>query len=322
MAMNHDSIGAIEELECLTITVVTDNYYDALRTEPAVGKRYRTVPGASMYAEHGLSYVIETRTNEGETGRLMFDFGVNPAGITNNLRLLQVGLDGIDAFGLSHGHFDHWGGLTGTLTANAGVIRKDTPFYVGKDIFAHRFARRSGSDDLSDLGALDRAEIGDLGILKIVEVEKPTEIIPGGYMTGSIERISGYEQVPSIFFLEREGRLEQDVFEGERALAFVVRGKGLVVLSGCAHAGIINTVRCAQRIAGIDQVHAVIGGFHLINAAPEIVEATVAEIIDIDPDYVVPTHCTGFEATTSFREAMPDQFILNTAGTTYTFEGS
>jgi 7,8-dihydropterin-6-yl-methyl-4-(beta-D-ribofuranosyl)aminobenzene 5'-phosphate synthase len=74
-------------------------------------------------------------------------------------------------------------------------------------------------------------------------------------------------------------------------------------------------------MTGIDQVHAVIGGFHLINATQEIIEATLAEIIDIDPEYVVPTHCTGFEATAAFREAMPEQFILNTAGTTYTFEG-
>lgn len=317
--MNHEDAGPIAELQRLAITVVTDNYYDALRPDTTVTKRYRTTPGASMYAEHGLSYVVETLTKTGATGRLLLDFGINPDGLANNLRLLHMGLGTVDAFALSHGHFDHWGGLSGILGANSASVRRDTPFYVGRDAFAHRFAHRPGSDDLSDLGTLHRREIAGRG-LKIIEVKEPTEIIPGGYLTGFIEQVSGYEQVPPTFFLEREGSLEPDVFEGEQAMAFVIEGKGLVVLSGCAHRGIINTIKCARRITGADRVHAVMGGFHLINAAPEIIEATVAEITDLDPDYIVPTHCTGFEATTSFREAMPERFILNTAGTTYRFE--
>lgn len=116
--MKHEGIGAIEELERSTITVVTGNYYDALRPDTAVSKRYRTVPGACMHAEHGLSCVIETLTNKGKTGRLMFDFGANPDGVANNLRLLHIALDGIDTFGLSRGHFDHWGGLLGILREN------------------------------------------------------------------------------------------------------------------------------------------------------------------------------------------------------------
>lgn len=97
---------------------------------------------------------------------------------------------------------------------------------MGKDAFDHRFVRRSGSDDLSDLGILDRGEIEGLGILKIVMVAAPTEVIPGGYMTGFVWQVSGYEQVPPIFLLERKGSLEQDVFEGEQAMVFVVKGKG------------------------------------------------------------------------------------------------
>ncbi len=92
-----------------------------------------------------------------------------------------------------------------------------------------------------------------------------------------------------------------------------------MVLSGCAHCGIINTVKQAQKSSGTDKVHAVLGGFHLINAKPEIIQSTIAEIKTMKPDYIVPTHCTGFEAITAFSKEMPNEFVLNTAGTKYTF---
>ena len=95
------------------------------------------------------------------------------------------------------------------------------------------------------------------------------------------------------------------------------KGKGLVVLSGCAHAGIVNTVRHAQKITGVEKVHTVIGGFHLSGAKPELIQRTIADIKAIAPDYIVPTHCTGYEAITAFSREMPDQFIINTVGTRY-----
>jgi 7,8-dihydropterin-6-yl-methyl-4-(beta-D-ribofuranosyl)aminobenzene 5'-phosphate synthase len=95
--------------------------------------------------------------------------------------------------------------------------------------------------------------------------------------------------------------------------------KGLVILSGCAHTGIVNTVKHAQTISGIKKVHAVIGGFHLINAKPDIIEKTISDIRAIAPDYVIPGHCTGSEAITHLAHVMPGQFILNTAGTRYEF---
>ena len=98
---------------------------------------------------------------------------------------------------------------------------------------------------------------------------------------------------------------------------FNAKGKGLVVLSGCAHRGIVNTVKHAQKMTGIEKVHAVIGGFHLTGAKPELIDKTVADIKAVRPDYIVPMHCTGYEAIGAFAREMPDQFILNTAGTKY-----
>jgi 7,8-dihydropterin-6-yl-methyl-4-(beta-D-ribofuranosyl)aminobenzene 5'-phosphate synthase len=98
------------------------------------------------------------------------------------------------------------------------------------------------------------------------------------------------------------------------------KGKGLVVLSACAHRGIVNTLKHAQKMTGIEKVHAVIGGFHLTGAKPEIIAKTIADVKVMRPEYIVPTHCSGFETIAAFAREMPDQFILNTAGTRYTFE--
>ena len=110
----------------------------------------------------------------------------------------------------------------------------------------------------------------------------------------------------------------QEDFIGEQSIVLNAKGKGLVVLSGCSHRGIVNIVKHAQKMTGIEKVHAIIGGFHLTNAKPELIQKTIADIKTIRPDYIVPTHCTGFEAITAFAREMPDQFILNTAGTKYT----
>jgi 7,8-dihydropterin-6-yl-methyl-4-(beta-D-ribofuranosyl)aminobenzene 5'-phosphate synthase len=152
-----------------------------------------------------------------------------------------------------------------------------------------------------------------------MEVKKPVQIIPGAYFTGNIERVTTYEKVSPSLLIKRGEKPEPDDFRGEQALFFNVKGKGLVVLSGCAHAGIVNTVKQAQKIAGIDKIHAVMGGFHLINAKPEVIQNTVADIKATRPDHIVPTHCTGFEAILAFVKEMPNEFTLNTAGTQYTF---
>jgi 7,8-dihydropterin-6-yl-methyl-4-(beta-D-ribofuranosyl)aminobenzene 5'-phosphate synthase len=298
----------------LTLTIVTDNYYDSLRPDPPVGKRLRAIPGSSIHAEHGFSCHLETVVN-GESRFFMFDYGLDSLGIMNNMGLLGIDPGVVDAFGLSHGHFDHWSGLLAVL----GRASPGSHLYVGEEAFAHRFSRRPGSDDLVDLGRLEREAIERQGIAEIIEVGDPVEVIPGCYLTGKIERITGYELGSPSLIIQRGGAFEQDYFPGEQAVACNVKGKGLVILSGCAHAGIVNTVKHVQNMTGIEKVHAVIGGFHLIHAAPETIEKTVSDLKHIAPDYIIPAHCTGFEALEHLAAAMPAQFILNTAGTRYMF---
>jgi 7,8-dihydropterin-6-yl-methyl-4-(beta-D-ribofuranosyl)aminobenzene 5'-phosphate synthase len=307
----------ITEVDKVNVWVLTDNYYDALRPDSKITKRYRVVPGKSVHAEHGLAYYVESIVN-GKTTSCMFDYGLDPAGVMNNIALLGLDLGKANAFSLSHGHFDHWMGAVSILKQNQSRIAKGTPFYVGEEAFARRYSLRPGTTEAMDIGQLKKEDIEALG-LKVVEVKDPVQIIPGVYFTGNIERVTSYEKVPPSLLIKRGEKPEPDDFRGEQAIFFNIKGKGLLVLSGCAHAGIVNTVKHAQKIVGTDKVHAVMGGFHLINAKPEVIQNTVADIKAMKPDYIIPTHCTGFEAITTFAREMPAEFNLNTAGTQYTF---
>ena len=179
----------------------------------------------------------------------MFDYGVDARGVLRNMEVLGISLDKVDAMGLSHGHWDDWGALMGILKANQGKIPRGTPFYVGEEAFSERFSVRPGSEPRS-IGKLDRQELESLGLLKIVEVKVPTEVVKGGYFSGRIERVTDYEKVPASSYVKRGDKLERDQFQGEQALFFIVKGKGLVVLAGCAHPGIVNTVRHVQKMTG------------------------------------------------------------------------
>jgi len=303
----------IKEIEGLSVTCVVDNYYDALRGDPPCGKRFRTKPSLSLYAEHGLSlYVV---VNSGvHSHSLLFDFGVDGEVLLHNLHLLGIDPKTLDALVLSHGHFDHYGGLLGMLEKLGPMF---IPFYVGRGTFTRRFSDIRG-EGLTDLGRLERERLERKGV-KIEEIGSECEILKGVYLTGQIAMKTTYEKIPESLFVEKEGNLERDDFLEERAMFFSVKGKGLIILSGCAHRGIVNTVKQIVELAGIQKVHAILGGFHLISGNEESILMAVEEINTFFPSYIIPMHCTGFEACLAFSQIMGENFILNTVGTTYSF---
>jgi len=307
----------IVEADRVRLWILADNYYDANRADTKITKRFRSLAGKSIHAEHGLSFYVETVT-DGKVTACMFDYGLDPAGVINNTALLGLDLAKPQAFALSHGHYDHFTGALTILKQNQARIAPGTPFYVGEEAFARRYSLRPGRTEPDDLGELRREDLEALGV-KVIELVEPTELVPGLYTTGKIERLTAYETIPPTMLIKRGERREQDDFRGEQALFVKIKGKGLVVLSGCAHSGIINGVRQAQKVAGTQQLHAVLGGFHLINAKPEVIQQTVADMKAMRPDHIVPAHCTGFEAIVLFSQEMPMQFTLNTAATEYNF---
>ena len=309
----------IPEAEKIVITVITDNLADLTRPNYKIAKRHvgtTSILEGALHAEHGLAYHVDTVVNA-QSHSFLFDFATDIQGVKRNIDLLKIDLRKIEALALSHDHFDHQATLVELLKAKKAEIPQGIPFYVGEQFFVGTYARRPDGN-VASLLALKREDIEGLGLVKIVEVKIPTPIVQGAYLTGKVEQVTDYENVPPIFVAKKGDQFVQEDFIGEQAIVLNVKGKGLVVLSGCAHRGIVNTVKHAQKMTGIEKVHAIVGGFHLTGAKPEIIQKTIADIKTIRPEYIVPTHCTGFEAISAFAREMPDQFILNTAGTRYT----
>jgi 7,8-dihydropterin-6-yl-methyl-4-(beta-D-ribofuranosyl)aminobenzene 5'-phosphate synthase len=141
------------------------------------------------------------------------------------------------------------------------------------------------------------------------------------YLPGRVEKVTDYEKSTPNFVAKKGNEFVPETFIGEQAVILNAKGKGLLVLSGCAHRGIVNTLKHAQRMTGIEKVYAVMGGFYLTGVKRELIHKTIADIKAINPEYNVPTHCTGVQDMSAFAREMPDQFILNTAGTKYTIAG-
>ena len=312
----------IPESEKIVITVITDNLADLTIPHYKIARRHvspTSILEAALHAEHGLAYQIETVVN-GEPHSCLIDFATDAQGVMRNMKLLNINFGKIEALGLSHDHFDHQAAMIEILKAKKEEFRKGIPFYVGEQFFVGTYARRPDGN-IASLPALKREDVEGLGFLKIVEVKEPTPIIPGAYLPGKVEQVTDYEKVAPNFVAKKGNEFVQETFIGEQAVILNAKGKGLVVVSSCAHRGIVNTIKQAQKMTGIEKVYAVMGGFHLTGTSPERIQKTIADIKAINPEYIVPTHCTGFQAIAAFAREMPNQFILNTAGTKYTIAG-
>jgi 7,8-dihydropterin-6-yl-methyl-4-(beta-D-ribofuranosyl)aminobenzene 5'-phosphate synthase len=175
--------SGVRHVEKVRIWIRTDNYYDALRRDGPVMKRRRVSLGASIHAEHGLSYYAETVV-DGAVSGCMFDYGLDPVGVLNNVAVLGLDVAQASAFALSHGHFDHWKGAAAVLKHVSARIRKGTPIYVGADTFAERYAILPGSSEPMFLGQLKKQDVEACG-LEVVEVTEPMQIIPRRFLDGT-----------------------------------------------------------------------------------------------------------------------------------------
>lgn len=313
----------IREADRLEITILVDNYTDMLVAESTdICKRPHLPIPHTLLAEHGFSCLIKVFAGD-EKHTLLMDAAVTPACLFSNARFLKADLSELEAIILSHGHPDHFFGLDELLKFLNEKGKTKIPLFLHPDVFLERRLNVPAIGSPVTVPSLDESTLKSAGV-SLVKSEKPVSVADNLiYTTGEVERTTAFEKGFSWAEAKINGKWITDPFRDDQGLVIKLKGKGLVVISGCAHAGIINTVEYAKKLAGMDKVHAVLGGFHLTGRTFDpIIQPTIDEMRRIKPDYVVPMHCTGWTAINRLAEAMPEQFLLNTVGTTYVFNGN
>ncbi len=324
-------IGHFGETEDIEITILVDNWADLLAESTETVKRYKEKP---LLAEHGFAALIDLK----QAGiRILWDAGITPTTLVENAARMEIDLSTVDKIALSHGHRDHYAAMTGVIEAVAGPPgpRQWKKEATVDELRAHTRGRRVplithpaalrerwwlGKNGKKAGPYLAPRATWEAAGADIVTSEGPYELGPGCWTTGAVPHQS-FEKAgrpPQLAYWDGD-QFRHDELDDDQAIVLHVKQKGLVVLTGCAHAGILNTVRYAQEISGASRVWAILGGFHLAPAKEPDIERTIDELEALGPAMVVPSHCTGFEAIRRFAARMPDAYVLGVVGTTYTF---
>jgi len=328
-----DPIG-LEPVDEVVVTTLVDNVFDALlpndeRTSrasfgvgPVEAPQFedgRTAVG--LRAEHGFSAMVTVRRDTTTTS-LLFDTGLSPDAMVVNADRLGIDLLGVQGVILSHGHFDHAGGLAGLATRARGG--RSLPMVVHPMAWTRRRLAVPGAEPL-DMPTLSPRSLEAEGFA-LVERRQPSLLVDDCVLiTGEVDRTTEFERgMPPAHeaWTGSAWHHDPDVVD-DQALVVHVRDRGLVVLTGCGHAGAVNIARHAQRLTGVSRVAALIGGLHLGGPAFEpVIGPTVEALTAMELDLVVPGHCTGWRAQHALAAALPDAWTAGSSGSSYRVEAA
>ncbi len=307
---------ALRPVDAVDVTIVVDNSVDVLLPST---ERVRRAPLAwdwsernQLIAEHGLSFLV-TITTDGRTDSLLFDAGLGRKTVLHNMDVLGIRPQDLRAVVLSHGHVDHHGGMEG-LFQRLGRARM--PLVLHPDAWRERKLVFPTGTEIR-MPPPSRKDLEQEGV-EVVEERAPSLLLDGcALVTGQVERVTDFERGFPLQHARTPAGWEPDPWIWEdQALVLHLKGQGLVVLSMCSHAGIINILRHAQRLMGQTKVHAVAGGLHLTGGLFEaIIPRTIEELAAIGPDVVVPCHCTGWKATHELARRLPEAYVQASVGT-------
>jgi 7,8-dihydropterin-6-yl-methyl-4-(beta-D-ribofuranosyl)aminobenzene 5'-phosphate synthase len=298
------------------VTILVDNSLDIFLPSDKIAHRaplhYDWSNREQLIAEHGYSLLL-TVVREGSSSTILYDAGLGRRTVLHNMDVLEVKAIDLRAVILSHGHADHHGGLEGMFQR---IGRPKMPLVLHPDVWRERRIVFPTGQEIS-LPPPSHADLDREGV-EIIEERSPTLLLDGMVLvTGQVDRVTDFEIGFPIQQMHTNHGWEPDTWVwDDQAVVCYVKDKGLVVLSSCSHAGAINVLKHAQRLTGIDKVHAFVGGFHLTGGLFEpIIPRTINELVTIGPDIIVPGHCTGWKATHELARQLPDAYVQTSVGT-------
>jgi 7,8-dihydropterin-6-yl-methyl-4-(beta-D-ribofuranosyl)aminobenzene 5'-phosphate synthase len=252
-----------------------------------------------LKAEHGLSLWIEYREK-----RILFDTGQTDF-LLENAEKLDIDLTLTDAIVISHGHYDHTGGLKYVLD-----IAAEAKIYLHPDAVGEKFSRKTSG--AKSIGMSDDTKKAIQG-RNITWSAAPAQLFPGITVTGRIPRITNYEDIENAFFTDMACR-KADELPDDQAL-FIKSPLGMIIVLGCAHSGVINTIEYITKLSGENKITAVIGGMHLVSAGTDRILRTIDALKKLDSRKIAPLHCTGQNAQNKIKKSLPDRYLFCEAGT-------
>ena len=328
--MNLDSGNGVESVK---ITILSDNTTDiTLQTDPQFGGRVvqprrKTI---AALAEHGLAMMIEI---DGKS--ILYDFGGFGLAILKNIEVLNINPTIFQKAVLSHGHFDHFGALMKMLP----MMGPSKEVIISPEIYKQKIVFVGEAGEKMDINQLKanyktlkkEGKIQEMPIIKkkmlenlikensqnLIETRMPLELIPGVWTSGEIEILDKSELTENLFLLSDNANFEEETFRDEIAIYIKVKNKGLVVLTGCGHNGIINIIKHGQKLFGLDKIYAVIGGFHLNWSSEEGINKVLSYFQEIKPTIISGMHCTGFNFNAKLFSLLPNNSTQGVVGTTF-----